>query len=78
MRHTTGFYGHLPKFWRCANYNDEDHENCSSFRWHMSYNGYVKFVGPKQTYVFWYMGNPYRHRLFERHRSRVAISSKLI
>lgn len=41
------------------------HAKCKWPRRHMSYRGYVYFHGPKKRYSFYYMGNIYRHKLFE-------------
>ena len=36
------------------------------FPWRVSYVGYLRLVTKKAHYTFWYMGNPYRHKIFER------------
>ena len=33
---------------------------------HISYVGYLAYEGRKNRYRFWYMGNPYRHKVFEK------------
>lgn len=38
-----------------------------TFSWRVSYVGYLRLVTKKAHYTFWYMGNPYRHKIFERY-----------
>lgn len=33
----------------------------------LTYVGYLVLITKGYTYQFWYMGNPYRHKIFERH-----------
>lgn len=48
---STGVYGHLPKF----------------SGGQLTYVGYLAWVRRKKIHQFWYMGNPYRHKIFETH-----------
>lgn len=43
----------------------ENHQSCK-FGVHVSDVGYVRIVGRENTYTLWYMGNPYRHKIFEK------------
>lgn len=64
-----GFYGHLPKFYKCEPKEWEGTEyECEIHRphWTVSYVGYLVYIGKRHRYTFWYMGNPYRHKIFER------------
>lgn len=36
------------------------------FPWRVSYVGYLVFITKKHRYNFWYMGNPYREKIFEK------------
>lgn len=55
----------------------EAHAQCK--RKHMSYVGYLVFVGPRNRYTFWYMGNSYRPgKIFEKHRAGTIIFGKKV
>lgn len=69
---TTGMYGHLPKFTRhVRSYSLDEHgefvkgDEITFLRPRLTYVGYLVLHTRTKRFILWYMGNPYRHRIFE-------------
>lgn len=70
---THGIYGHWPTFYKCNGPADqamwdkygEGISACSKPKRHIKDVGYVRLMLPNGNLTFWYMGNPYRHKIIE-------------
>jgi len=68
---TSGMYGHFPTFYKCRGRDEDfgegyDGRYCSKPTRHINDVGYLKLITKRKTYTWWYMGNPYRDKRFEK------------